>query len=93
MTRWGAWPVARAVRHTLLAAVVVAVAISAPAVAAVRDVEISWPSGQIRLSGELLLPASGGPHPAVVMLHGSGSGRAKTFVARRAFSRAAASRR
>ncbi|MDP8907675.1 MAG: alpha/beta fold hydrolase [Chloroflexota bacterium] len=79
MTTWGAWPVARAVRHTLLAAVVVAVAISAPAVAAVRDVEISWPSGQIRLSGELLLPASRGPHPAVVMLHGSGSGTREDF--------------
>lgn len=48
-------------------------AVASPAGAAVREVEFSWSSEDgVRLAGELVLPAAGGPHPAVVMLHGSG---------------------
>jgi uncharacterized protein len=37
------------------------------------DEPVSFPSRGARLSGELLTPAGGGRHPAVVMLHGSGA--------------------
>jgi pimeloyl-ACP methyl ester carboxylesterase len=33
---------------------------------------VSIDSGPVRLSGTLLLPAGKGPHPAIVLLHGSG---------------------
>ena len=34
--------------------------------------EVSFPSGDIELSGTLLRPGDAGPYPAVLMLHGSG---------------------
>jgi dienelactone hydrolase len=37
-----------------------------------RAQPVSFPSGAVRLSGTLLLPDRPGPHPAVVMIHGSG---------------------
>jgi dienelactone hydrolase len=33
---------------------------------------VTFESGNVRLAGTVLLPASPGPHPAVVMIHGSG---------------------
>ena len=36
--------------------------------------EVTFPSGAIALSGTLLLPQTPGPHPAVVLVHGSGPG-------------------
>ena len=35
--------------------------------------EVSFRNGDVTLSGTLLLPLTGGPHPAVVFLHGAGS--------------------
>jgi dienelactone hydrolase len=37
-----------------------------------RAEPVSFASGPVRLSGTLLLPDRQGPHPAVVMIHGSG---------------------
>ena len=36
-----------------------------------RD-EVQFSSGDLRLSGTLTLPAAGGPHPAIILVHGSG---------------------
>jgi hypothetical protein len=33
---------------------------------------VTYPSGDLQLEGDLHLPASPGPHPAVVLIHGSG---------------------
>ena len=33
---------------------------------------VSYPSGDLALEGDLHLPATGGPHPGVVLVHGSG---------------------
>jgi uncharacterized protein len=49
------------------------------AAAAVRDVGFSWRSGDDRLAGELLLPVGRGPHPVVLMLHGSGPATCEDF--------------
>lgn len=35
--------------------------------------EVRWSNGDVELAGVLLLPAGEGPHPAAVILHGSGS--------------------
>lgn len=37
-----------------------------------RTEQIGFPSGTLRMSGTLVLPNGPGPHPAVVMIHGSG---------------------
>ncbi len=39
----------------------------------VIDVPVAFAGRGVRLSGELLAPAGGGRHPAVVMIHGSGA--------------------
>lgn len=44
--------------------------LAAPAAAEER--ELRWANGEIELAGALLLPPGPGPHPAAVILHGSG---------------------
>jgi dipeptidyl aminopeptidase/acylaminoacyl peptidase len=56
-----------------------ALAASKPAAATVREVDFVWRNGDVRLAGELLLPSGRGPHPAVVMLHGSGPATREDF--------------
>lgn len=53
--------------------------------ATVREEPLWFDNGSVRLSGSLILPTGGGPHPAVVFLHGSGAeGRwASRFLATR----------
>ena len=46
---------------------------------AARSEPLSWSSAGTRLRGELLLPSGAGPHPAVVLLHGSGRARREDF--------------
>ena len=36
-----------------------------------RESEIAFANGEVRLKGSLLIPATPGPHPAVVLIHGS----------------------
>ena len=45
---------------------------SAKRVAAFKEEEIFFENDQVRLSGTLVVPAGQGPHPAVVLVHGSG---------------------
>lgn len=40
--------------------------------AAAQERELRWANGEIELAGALLLPPGPGPHPAAVILHGSG---------------------
>ena len=51
---------------------------NAPALAGkpikVREEEVSFENGETTLSGALVLPQTKGPHPAVVIIHGSGPG-------------------
>lgn len=37
------------------------------------EVPVRYASGEVSIAGSLLLPAAAGPHPAVVMIHGSGA--------------------
>ena len=37
-----------------------------------REVDVRFPNGDVTLAGTLVLPNTGGPHPAVVFIHGSG---------------------
>ncbi|CAA9529807.1 MAG: hypothetical protein AVDCRST_MAG13-4065, partial [uncultured Solirubrobacteraceae bacterium] len=56
-----------------VAALAPAASAAAPATAAAPDrIAMTFASGGLRLSGELLVPSGRGPHPAVVMLHGAG---------------------
>ena len=52
---------------------------------AMREEEVQFSNGAVRLSGSLVLPSSAPPYPAVVMVHGSGAeGRwANRFLAHR----------
>jgi uncharacterized protein len=52
---------------------------------AMREEEVQFSNGAVRLSGTLILPSTTAPYPAVVMLHGSGAeGRwANRFLAHR----------
>ena len=36
------------------------------------EVPVRYASGEVSIAGSLLLPAASGPHPAIVMIHGSG---------------------
>lgn len=36
------------------------------------EVPVRYASGEVSIAGSLLLPAAAGPHPAIVMIHGSG---------------------
>jgi uncharacterized protein len=56
-----------------------ALARSNAAAAAVRNVGFAWRSGDVGLAGELLLPSARGPHPAMIMLHGSGPATRENF--------------
>ncbi len=38
-----------------------------------KEVPVRYASGVASIAGSLLLPATAGPHPAIVMIHGSGS--------------------
>lgn len=38
-----------------------------------REEEVTFRNGDVALSGTLLIPASKGPHPAIVLAHGSGA--------------------
>ena len=40
---------------------------------ALREEEVAFSNGDVRLAGSLILPQGEGPHPAVVFLHGSGA--------------------
>ena len=53
--------------------------------AALREEEVQFSNGDVRLSGTLVLPSSAPPYPAIVMAHGSGAeGRwANRFLALR----------
>jgi dienelactone hydrolase len=37
------------------------------------EVPVRYASGEVSIAGSLLLPAAAGPHPAIVMIHGSGN--------------------
>jgi pimeloyl-ACP methyl ester carboxylesterase len=37
-----------------------------------KEQEVTFADGAVRLAGTLMLPATKGPHPAIVLLHGSG---------------------
>jgi dienelactone hydrolase len=37
------------------------------------EVPVRYASGEVSIAGSLLLPAAAGPHPAIVMIHGSGA--------------------
>lgn len=52
---------------------------------AIREEEVQFSNGAVRLSGTLILPSSPPPYPAIVMAHGSGAeGRwANRFLANR----------
>jgi uncharacterized protein len=76
---WPVWPCARSAWWALLAAVAGTLAASIPAAAAARGIDFSWRSEEVRLAGELLLPVGRGPHPAVIMLHGSGPATREDF--------------
>jgi len=39
-----------------------------------REAEVTFSSGSVTLSGTLLMPVGPGPHPGVVLIHGSGDG-------------------
>lgn len=66
----------RNVGFALTAVLLVApVARAAPdAAAPVREQEVTFPSGTVTLTGTLVLPAGPGPHPTIVLVHGSGDG-------------------
>jgi hypothetical protein len=53
--------------------------------AALREEDVLFSNGDVRLSGTLILPSSSPPYPAIVMAHGSGAeGRwANRFLAQR----------
>ncbi|WP_396624282.1 alpha/beta hydrolase family protein [Luteitalea sp.] len=38
-----------------------------------REVAVRYANGTVSIAGSLLLPAGPGPHPAIVMIHGSGA--------------------
>jgi dienelactone hydrolase len=38
-----------------------------------REVPVRYASGEASIAGTLLLPVAAGPHPAIVMIHGSGA--------------------
>jgi uncharacterized protein len=44
-----------------------------------KQEDVSFNSGEVALSGTLTLPAIGGAHPAIVLLHGSDAGRRETL--------------
>lgn len=49
----------------------------------ITKTEVVFPSDKLRLNGTLILPPDGGPHAAVVLLHGSGqSGREDNWTYR-----------
>jgi uncharacterized protein len=39
-----------------------------------KEEEIEVRNGEVKLGGDLLLPSGPGPHPAIVLIHGSGKG-------------------
>jgi pimeloyl-ACP methyl ester carboxylesterase len=55
---------------------------SADDIRGVRDEPVTFSIGGATLSGTLFLPASGDPHPAVVLFHGSGPQPRNPFMAR-----------
>lgn len=51
-----------------------------PVLATMPGEEIAFTNGAVRLAGTLVLPEAAGPHPAVVIVHGSGDqGRSNGF--------------
>jgi dipeptidyl aminopeptidase/acylaminoacyl peptidase len=48
----------------------------------IRETPVHFLSGEVRLSGTLVLPGTPGPHAAVVLLHGSGPEARNLFMAR-----------
>lgn len=48
----------------------------------VRDVPVTFPSGDVTLAGTLFVPDVGGRHPAVVLYHGSGPQARDAFTGR-----------
>ncbi|HEY6253782.1 MAG TPA: alpha/beta fold hydrolase [Candidatus Angelobacter sp.] len=49
---------------------------------AVREEQVRFSSGDVRLAGTLVLPGGPGPHAAVVLFHGSGPEERNLFMAR-----------
>jgi hypothetical protein len=66
-TRWGS-----AAGATLIGNVILSLFFLAGVVAGAER-EVRWSNGEVELAGVLLLPAGEGPHPAAVILHGSGT--------------------
>jgi dienelactone hydrolase len=52
----------------------------APRVKAYDTEAVSYTSGDVRLSGTVFWPATPGPHPAVVCVHGSGPGLRESYT-------------
>jgi dienelactone hydrolase len=48
--------------------------LAAASAASSRETEVTFPSANLTLAGTLLQPAAAGPHPAIILLHGSGPG-------------------
>lgn len=72
LVRQGVRPVRRAAAALLVAAGLVAGAVLPGWWYAYRSVEVTWSNGDVQLVGSLHLPETGGPHPLVVFVGGSG---------------------
>jgi dipeptidyl aminopeptidase/acylaminoacyl peptidase len=46
-----------------------------PALADIDNIDISFPNGDLRLAGMLILPEGQGPFPTAIVIHGSGTSR------------------
>jgi dipeptidyl aminopeptidase/acylaminoacyl peptidase len=49
--------------------------VAGPALAELDYTEVSFPNGELGLAGMVFLPSGDGPHPAAVIIHGSGTSR------------------
>jgi dienelactone hydrolase len=52
----------------------------APRVRLYDEEAVTYSGGDVRLAATLTLPAGGGPHPAVVLVHGSGPGPRESYA-------------
>ena len=63
----------RAMTRTITAlSLLILIAVPAAAQTAASERDVTFTNGDVQLQGTLMTPAGGGPHPAIVFLHGSG---------------------